>query len=69
MSSASYLVPVLVTASVFAFAALAAMSWALAPFVRAIYQGGTTSQKGVAGGLILLAVAEAAYFAWMAVTL
>jgi hypothetical protein len=59
----------LIGACLVALIALAAMSWALAPFLRAIYHSGSVLQKGAAAGLVLLLGAEAGMFAWMALAL
>ena len=59
----------LIGASLLALAVLAAMGWALAPFLRAIYHSGSVVQKGAASGLILLLAAEAGFFGWVALAL
>jgi hypothetical protein len=66
---ASPWLPFLIGASLVALVALAATSWALAPFLRAVYHSGTVLQEGAAGGLILLLAAEAFFFGWMALAL
>jgi hypothetical protein len=69
MLTASPWLPFLVGACLLALLVLAAMSSALAPFLRATYHSGTALQRGAVGGLILLLAAEAGFFGWMALTL
>ena len=70
LSGSSFLLlPLLIGACLAALGALAALSWALAPFLRAIYHSGSVLQKGAAGGLMLLVAAEAGVFVWMALAL
>jgi hypothetical protein len=61
-------IPLLFGACLIALGAVAALGWALAPFLRAVLRAGTVGQKGAVGVLVLLAAAETGFFAWMALT-
>jgi hypothetical protein len=62
------LIPLLLAACLAALASVAALGWALAPFVGAVLRAGTAAQKGAVGALVVLAAAEAGFFAWMALS-
>jgi hypothetical protein len=66
---AATLIPALLAASLAALSAVAALGWSLAPFVRGVLRAGSVAQKGAVGVLVVLAAAEAGFFAWMALTL
>ena len=58
---------VLIGVCLFSIAALPAMGWALAPFLREIFHTGSVGQKQAVGGLVLLAAVEAGASVWLAV--